>query len=327
MIDVIIPTLNCADDLRVCLRSLKKQTIPINIIVVDGNSIDKTVKVAKRYGATVLFEPKNLPKPVNNRLGLAKNIGLDHSTTEFVGFLDSDVIVPETWAEDMIEKLSFYFKAGAITSGCVQEYSNEEELAMLKVMQIGSNSHARTFKKATLIDSVQAYNSVYRRKAIDEVGGFDERLQGCEDWELNNRIRKAGWYFVGIPKSPVHHKPRSSQKKFLKEIFGYAWSRGHLLRKKHIFTPIHAVPSVTLVLWLLSLFLFGDLVFILLFGFYWFAVGMLSLKLIIDEQIILMIAGKNPSIKQRMKNWSYITGEFIMFHLTWAIGYVKGLVK
>ena len=110
LIDVVIPTKNCADDLRRCLESLKRQTVPVHVIVVDANSVDDTVKVAREYGCTVLFEPGNLPKPVNNRCAYARNLGLKACKGMVVAFLDADVEVLYIFLFDLLllPKLPMY---------------------------------------------------------------------------------------------------------------------------------------------------------------------------------------------------------------------------
>ena len=81
-----------------------------------------------------------------------------------------------------------------------------------------------------MIDSAPGYNGVYLRAAIDAVGGFNEKIGGCEDWELNKRIRKAGYRILGVPECPVNHKERGRAVDFAKQMFGYGWSRSRLLK-------------------------------------------------------------------------------------------------
>ncbi|HIJ59286.1 MAG TPA: glycosyltransferase family 2 protein [Nitrospirae bacterium] len=56
-LSVIIPTLNEAERIRDCIRSVKRLT-PFEIIVVDGGSTDKTIEIAKDEGVTVVLSPR-----------------------------------------------------------------------------------------------------------------------------------------------------------------------------------------------------------------------------------------------------------------------------
>ena len=56
-ISIIIPTLNAAKPLTECLRRVVKQDYPkekLEIVIADGGSTDKTVEIAKKFGARVV---------------------------------------------------------------------------------------------------------------------------------------------------------------------------------------------------------------------------------------------------------------------------------
>lgn len=308
-LDVIVPTKNSGDVIRACLVALRSQTKEVNIIIVDAHSTDETVHIATEYGATVIPEPPSDVK--GSRRAVACNEGLRHSSTPLVAFIDSDTIVPEKWAEDLIPYVLNNPNVGAVTSGCVSQEADPLSRAVSKVIKLGS-THARSFEDIVKIDSCPGYNSIYLREAIDWVGGFSEDIGGCEDWELNRRIRKAGWNIIGVPESPVEHRERQSLRSFARQMFGYGWSRGRLLRVKHIFTPLHMLPSLALL-------------------------GLLILPFISLEATILLVMGALLFIPLFMllvdtgavsNTWStlLILIVFAVQQLSWAIGYVRGLV-
>ncbi len=97
-ISVIIPTLNSERTFADCLESIASQKYKgsIEIIVADGGSQDKTLKIAKSYKAKII---KN--KLVTAEAG--KAIGVKIGKGEILAFIDSDNILPEnTWLEKMI---------------------------------------------------------------------------------------------------------------------------------------------------------------------------------------------------------------------------------
>src|SRR5208282_294827 len=124
-----------------------------------------------------------------------------------------------------------------------------------KVQTIGSDAHSSTFTAPIPVESIPGYNSIYLRQALDLVGGFNEQIGGCEDWELNYRLRKAGWTLLGIPENPVDHRHTYTYRSFIKQMFGYGWSRSRLFRVRHIFTPQHALPTAGLITLLFLLIL------------------------------------------------------------------------
>ena len=97
MITIIIPTYNRKKKLAKCLEALSKQSYSnYEIIVVDDGSTDSSKDIIKTYGKRLrLFEQTNKgPYP-------ARNLGIHHSTGEFIAFLDAD----DYWTPDCIEKL------------------------------------------------------------------------------------------------------------------------------------------------------------------------------------------------------------------------------
>lgn len=110
LVSVIIPTRNSEDTLQQCLRSIELQTYPdFEIIVVDGDSKDRTVEIARSFGAQIVNYEKGL-------LG-ARYAGLKKSRGDFVLLLDSDQILERTAVERAILMMKSY---DAI---CLEEHS------------------------------------------------------------------------------------------------------------------------------------------------------------------------------------------------------------
>ena len=70
------------------------------------------------------------------------------------------------------------------------------------------------------------YLGVYRREAIEQVGGYDETMLIAEDWELNYRIRAAGGLIWFTPDLKVTYRPRATLGALAKQQFRYGrWRR------------------------------------------------------------------------------------------------------
>ena len=80
-----------------CLWYLKNQTLKPEIIVVDGHSTDKTVKIAKKYADMVVFD---------NKRGIsdARNVGWKTAKGDIIAYCDADCLPPKDW----IEKVAKY---------------------------------------------------------------------------------------------------------------------------------------------------------------------------------------------------------------------------
>ena len=70
------------------------------------------------------------------------------------------------------------------------------------------------------------YLGVYRRAAIERVGGYDEAFLVAEDWEMNHRIRRAGGLIWFLPDLRVTYRPRASVRALGVQYFRYGrWRR------------------------------------------------------------------------------------------------------
>src|SRR5690606_23074923 len=76
-----------------------------------------------------------------------------------------------------------------------------------------------------------AYLGVLRRAVLDEVGGFDESVRRGEDWELNLRIRQAGYEVWFDPELAVTYWPRESWARLTRQFFATGTWRGELVRR------------------------------------------------------------------------------------------------
>lgn len=90
-VSVVIPTLNSTRTIETALRSLKEQTVPVEVIVVDSLSTDGTAEIAEKYGTVI--------RQRSNRLR-ARIIGALNATGDFVLNMDSDQFL----ARDAVER-------------------------------------------------------------------------------------------------------------------------------------------------------------------------------------------------------------------------------
>ena len=176
-VTVVIPTKDRAALLREALRSLREQTVPVDVIVADDGSSDGTAEVVRAYGALLLSNPVGGWGAAGGR-----NAGLGEVRTERVGFLDSDdLLLPRAVEQlgaalDRAPDAPFAYgraltarrDAGAWTAeGLIA--SRRRELATLP-----SSLFAR--------NSVPSSGALVRTAAAREVGGFDASVPFNEDF-------------------------------------------------------------------------------------------------------------------------------------------------
>lgn len=93
-LSVVLAVYNEEENLGRCLESVKN--IADEIVVVDGNSTDKTVEIAKKYKAKIIFTANS-----ETHFHVQKNMAIDAATGEWILQLDADEIVSPELAKEI----------------------------------------------------------------------------------------------------------------------------------------------------------------------------------------------------------------------------------
>lgn len=75
------------------------------------------------------------------------------------------------------------------------------------------------------------YLGVFRRSALERVGGYDPTFTRAQDWEMNHRIRSTGGIVWFNPDLKVTYRPRSSIRTLVKQYFQYGQWRRKVMRQ------------------------------------------------------------------------------------------------
>jgi glycosyltransferase involved in cell wall biosynthesis len=95
LISVIIPTHNVANEVEDCLKSVLCQTLTdLEVICIDDASTDGTLKILNSLAACD-DRMTILPLAHNSGAGLARNIGLEHASGQYIAFMDGDDLYPD----------------------------------------------------------------------------------------------------------------------------------------------------------------------------------------------------------------------------------------
>lgn len=203
-VSVIITTKNEEVNIGKCIDSIRAENFPLDkveVIVVDNNSTDKTVALAKRYADKVYnYGPERSSQ---------RNFGVQKAAGKYILYLDADMalsrnVISECWERCEKEGYSaVYIPEKIIGQGHWVKVRNFE----------------RSFYDGTCIDCVRF---VSRDKFL-EIGGFDENLTGPEDWDFDRRIRKIGK--ADIIKAPLFHNEQGlTLKNYINKKLYYAKS-------------------------------------------------------------------------------------------------------
>ncbi len=204
LVSVIMPAFNAERTIEKAIRSMLLQTYnPLEIIVVDDASTDRTAKIVER----MMLEDDRIrlvSLEENKGVGGARNAGLKASTGKIIAFQDADDVSLKNRIEKHLipiyEKGVLFSVSQIIRSRCEQEALNIfQQEGMMRLVE----NRRKKNKKGEFDYRDQAVYGlaaiVYQRKIFEEFGLFEEHRFG-EDMELLERIIffKSGMKF--------HHK-------------------------------------------------------------------------------------------------------------------------
>ena len=288
-VTVAVVLLNEYRFVRECLDSILNQDYPselVEIIIVDGGSIDGTVQIVREYEKKH-FNIKIIEAPgCSYPRGL--NISLKQAKGEIWTFLDGHARVQKDYLSRSIINL---FEMEAACSGGIIETASEgyvgKSISYILSSPFGAgNSKFRYSSKAGFVDTIPY--GVYRKKNIDEIGYFNESFLRSADLDLNNRIRKRGGKFYLAPNIKTTYFSR----KTLLGMMSQAYKNGFpLSRTIHAIRFRHAVPMIfvsSIIATIIAIPFFSSAIFLLLgiIGIYFFADILFSSIISIRTKII-----------------------------------------
>ena len=179
-VSVVIPTYNRVDFVREAIVSVLQQDHPdIELIVVDDGSRDCTAAVVNGFGPAVHYLWEE-----NRGVSAARNCGVAASTGDLIAFLDSD----DLWLPNKVSAQVAYFEAQAEAQAC-----HTDEVWIRRGVRVNERHIHRKQGGwqflASLPRCVISPSAVMMRRTLwDRLGGFDESLPACEDYDLWLRL-------------------------------------------------------------------------------------------------------------------------------------------
>ncbi len=208
-VSVVLTVLNEERHLEAAVRSALDNGYPgtIEVVVAVGPSADGTATVARALAAdprvTVADNPTGLtPQGLNIAIAAAAHGVLVR--------IDGHTVLPDGYIDTAVAELAAT-GAGNVGGQMVpvgqRPMQRAVAAAMSSVWGIGG---ARFHVGGEPGPAESVFLGVFRREAVAAVGGFDERFSRAQDWELNFRLRAAGYVVWFDPSLQVEYHPRAS---------------------------------------------------------------------------------------------------------------------
>lgn len=180
LVSVIIPTFNRAHVVHEAIESVLTQTYSrLEVIVVDDGSDDQTSKVVRAFGAAVAY----IQQP-HAGVSAARNRGVTASQGAYLAFLDSD----DLWLPGKIAAQVALFEQQPRTHVCYTD-----EIWIRRGVRVNPGrvhqKHSGWIFLPSLPRCIISPSSIMMRRTLwERLGGFDEALPACEDYDLWLRL-------------------------------------------------------------------------------------------------------------------------------------------
>ena len=229
-ISVVIPALDAGRVIDACLDAVLAQTDcpPFDVWVAVGPSADDTeARVSARAAAD---RRVHLVENPSGRTPSALNAAIAASGGDLVVRVDGQSQIPAGYLAQLAATSA---ETGAANVGGVQRPVGDTPARRAIAVAMGSGFGAgpaafRSGAAAGPTDTV--YLGAFRRDALETVGGYDDDLIRNQDYELNWRLRDAGFTVWLDPRIEVEYVPRGSVRALASQYWQYGrWKRRVLL--------------------------------------------------------------------------------------------------
>jgi succinoglycan biosynthesis protein ExoA len=228
---VVMSVLNEENYLEAAVLAILSQDYAgqVQVVLALGPSIDKTNEIAQR-----ICDGDARVSSVQNRTGRTPeglNAALAATSQEIVVRVDAHSELSDGYirlAVETLQRTSADNVGGIMGARGITSFEKAVAAAMTSPLGVGSASfHTGGSEGPT----ETVYLGVFRRSALERVGGYDPAFTRAQDWEMNHRIRETGGTVWFNPDLVVTYRPRSSIRKLAKQYFDYGSWRHEVMRR------------------------------------------------------------------------------------------------
>jgi len=216
--------------------------------VADGGSGDGTRDIVRELSGTwpnlrLLDNPRRLSSA-------GRNVGAAAARGRYVMFLDGHCALPRD--DYLVRVVEIFESSGADCLARPQPLDQLQDGAWSEAFSTARHSRLGHHPGSDIYGGEPGFTephhagAAYVRDRFEELGGYDERFDACEDVELNHRVAEAGLRSYRHPDLTVHYRPRSDPGGLYRQMLRYGRGRARLMIRHPRIVPWQILAVVCL---------------------------------------------------------------------------------
>ena len=237
-ISIVIPCYNSSKRIVDCIKAVRASLdslinkIKSEIIVVDDGSTDDTASIiSKEKGITIITHSKN------KGLASARNSGVEASNSDYIVFIDSDIIIEKEWLQKTLDLLMSDSSIVGVIGHLAPPITKKDRGLLDRYLFSNYRGAKKTDNKTPLLYKWFVFsNTVIKRDLLGKTGHFDEKIcaYGGEDTELSIRINKKFPYGLRKAEEAIaYHHCDKNLNVYMKNMYDYGLYNFNYITKKH----------------------------------------------------------------------------------------------
>ncbi len=231
-VSVVMPVRNEELYLPTAVRKVLAQEYPgeLEVLLAVGPSRDRTSEIAGELAAG-----DSRIRLIDNPAGTTPaglNLAIAAARNNIVVRVDGHGELTDGYIERAVQLLG---ETGAANVGGVMDARGttpfEQAVAIAYTTKLGLGGGAFHLPSSPAGEADTVFLGVFRKEALQAVGGFDESLHRAQDWELNYRLRSQGHKIWFSPELRVTYRPRSNLTALVRQMYHTGKWRREVMRR------------------------------------------------------------------------------------------------
>jgi glycosyltransferase involved in cell wall biosynthesis len=218
------------------IAHLQRQDYPadkVEIIVVDGQSDDRTVEIVRGIARSdprvkLYDNPKRLSSAARN-VGAKQAVGEIVTYVDGHTYIDNDQLLRSVAACLEEQRLDVLSRPQFLDTPDNNHF--QQAVSLARKSPVGHGLDSTIYTDRDLRVNPTSSGATYRKSVFETVGYYDENFDACEDVEFNFRCAQAGFESFTSLRLAVFYYPRESVGGLWKQMMRYGVGRFRLARK------------------------------------------------------------------------------------------------